>query len=288
MIISLSGLYSRLLNARLTEVVEGQGLLGEEQNGFRKVRRMADNNFLLDTVLWKAKALGQDVHLAFLDISKAYDTVNRIIFWQKLERMGFWGKFLKSLQALYSGDCVVCMVNGSPTRPVYLRRGLRQGCSLSPLLFALYIADIGSDLTSSSIGCEVGNLLLSGLLFADDIVLMAKTPDSLKELISLVNNHCVALRMDVSVEKSQVVSPDGEGIWDGIGDGENVLSLKSVLSYKYLGTETSLLMTKTGSTRQKRCLTTAQRYRYACHYVAKTGPDMMDVVLATWNSIAMP
>ena len=230
-IISLSGLYSRLLNARLTEVVEGQGLLGEEQNGFRKGRRMADNNFLLDTVLWKAKALGQDVHLAFLDISKAYDTVNRSILWQKLERMGFGGKFLKSLQALYSGDCVVCMVNGSPTRPVYLRRGLRQGCSLSPLLFALYIADIGSDLTSSSIGCEVGNLLLSGLLFADDIVLMAKTPDGLKELISLVNNHCVALRMDVSVEKSQVVSPDGEGIWDGIGDGEHVLNLKSVLSY---------------------------------------------------------
>ena len=287
-IISLCGLYSRVLNSRLSEVVESQGLLGEEQNGFRQGRRMADNNFLLDTVLWKAKALGQDVHLAFLDVSKAYDTVDRSILWQKLGKMGFGGKFLKSLQALYSGDCVECIVNGSPSRPVYLRRGLRQGCSLSPLLFALYISDVGSDLTRSSVGFEVGNLVLSGLLFADDIVLIAKTPGDLRDLISLVNNHCVALRLEVSVEKSQVVSPDDETVWEVPGEDEHGLSLKSVLSYKYLGTETSLLMSKTGSAKQKRCLNTAQRYRFACHYVGKTGPDMMDVVLATWNCIAMP
>ena len=126
-IISLSGLYSRVLNGRLTEVVENQGLLGEEQNGFRKERRMADNNFLLDTVLWKARALGNKVHLAFLDITKAYDTVDRNILWQKLARMGIGGKFLRSLQALYTGDCVVSMVNGLQTGQVYLRRGLRQG-----------------------------------------------------------------------------------------------------------------------------------------------------------------
>ena len=42
-IISLSGLYSRLMNARLTLVVEEHRLLGEIQNGFRKERRSADN-----------------------------------------------------------------------------------------------------------------------------------------------------------------------------------------------------------------------------------------------------
>ena len=68
-IISLSGLYSRVLNARLTEVVETHGLLGEDQNGFRKGRRMADNNFILDSVLWKAQATGQKLHLGYVDIS---------------------------------------------------------------------------------------------------------------------------------------------------------------------------------------------------------------------------
>ena len=96
------------------------------------------------------------------------------------------------------------------------------------------------------------------------------------------------MKLLISIEKSQIVSPSGEGVWDIMDDKAEVLSLKSVLSYKYLGTETTLLMSTTGSKRQKKCIRTAQRYRYACHYVGRTGPDMVDVVLATWNNIAIP
>lgn len=83
-IISLSGLFSKLLNSRLTEVVEVHRLLGEVQNGFRKERRMTDNSFILDSVLMKAKSANQAVHLCYIDISKAYDSVNREILWNKL------------------------------------------------------------------------------------------------------------------------------------------------------------------------------------------------------------
>ena len=145
-IIAISGLYSKVLNERLTQVVEKHSLLGEIQNGFRKERCGADNIFVLDTVLWKAKALRQNVHMGFVDISKAYDSVNREILWKRLGSMGFSGEFLTTLKALYTGDSVVCEVNGLTTRPVFLQRGLRQGCSLSPMLFALYIADMGSEL----------------------------------------------------------------------------------------------------------------------------------------------
>ena len=62
-IISLCWLYSRVLISRLTEVVETHKLIGEDQNGFRRGRRMTDNNFILDSVLWKAKSLRKSVHL---------------------------------------------------------------------------------------------------------------------------------------------------------------------------------------------------------------------------------
>ena len=99
-LISLSGLYSRVLNSRLTQVVESHKLLGEDQNGFRKGRRMADNSFILDSILWKAKSLRQKVHLCYVDITKAYDSVNRSILWTKLASLGFGGQFLQSLKAL--------------------------------------------------------------------------------------------------------------------------------------------------------------------------------------------
>ena len=156
-LVSLSGLYSKLLNDRLIKVTEKHKLLGEIQNGFRKGRCGADNNFVLDTILWKSKAMRKPVHMSFIDISKAYDSVNREILWQKLSSLGFSGDYLASLKALYSDDSVDCVVNGLTTRPVFLRRGLRQGCALSPLLFVLYIMDVGNDITSSRLGFMIGN-----------------------------------------------------------------------------------------------------------------------------------
>ena len=89
---------------------------------------------------------------------------------------------LRSLQALYAGDRVVSEVNGVMTRPVFLRRGLRQGCSLSPLLFALYISDLGRDVSTSPLGYTIGDLTVSGLSFADDIVLISDSPEKLQLL----------------------------------------------------------------------------------------------------------
>ena len=70
-IISLCGLFSKVLNQRLSELVEYHGLLGEVQNGFRKNRQIADNSFILDSVLMKAKAKHENVHLCYIDISRA-------------------------------------------------------------------------------------------------------------------------------------------------------------------------------------------------------------------------
>jgi len=82
-VISLCGLYSKLLNARLMQVVEMHNLLGEIQNGFRPDRSAADNNFILGTIRWKAKAKRAKVHAAYIDISKAYDTVNHQVLWKR-------------------------------------------------------------------------------------------------------------------------------------------------------------------------------------------------------------
>ena len=72
MIISLSGLYSRLLNERLTSVVEHHSLLGQIQNGFRKGRSGSDNSFVMNTILWKSKSKRKKVHLAFIDLTKVW------------------------------------------------------------------------------------------------------------------------------------------------------------------------------------------------------------------------
>ena len=69
---AMSGLFSRVLNERLTEVVEEKKILGEVQQGFRRGRRGADNTFVLNTIIMKGVATRKKPHLAFLDIKKVW------------------------------------------------------------------------------------------------------------------------------------------------------------------------------------------------------------------------
>ena len=191
---------------------------------------------------------------------------------------------------MYSDDSVRCTVNGETTGSVFLRRGLRQGCSLSPLLFALYVFGIGEDLTSSCEGFTVGDVLISGLLFADDIVLVSRSSEGLKRLFRVVKDRCDKLLLEVNTGdgKSEVVSPTDD-VWEILDNSGAVdLSLKQVMEYTYLGLETTSSIWRTCLFKQRKCVATANKYKFSCIYLGKRGPDVVDASLATWNNIAIP
>ena len=82
-----------------------------------------------------------------------------------------------------------CNINGVTTRSIFLKRGLRQGCSLSPLLFNIYISEVGHDVCMQRDGLPLGTrLTISGLLFADDVILISRSAEGLKRLLSRMNN----------------------------------------------------------------------------------------------------
>ena len=156
------------------------------------------------------------VNLAFLDLQKAYDSVSRETLWKKMAKFGFSTQFIKSIQCLYDGDFVTSDVNGITTSPVFLGRGLRQGCSLSPILFALYVSDMSRDLHDSKLGFTLHRVCISSLFFADDIVLIARDADGLRLLRDIVQRHCAELDMTLSVSKSKVMSTT-QDLWELFG-----------------------------------------------------------------------
>ena len=75
---------------------------------------------------------------------------------------------------------------------------------------------------------------------------MADTAEGLKRLLSLVNLHCQRLKLVISVEKSQVISPTTD-VWELFDENGQLISLKQVMEYKYLGLETFSTMFKIAS-----------------------------------------
>ena len=80
--------------------------------------------------------------------------------------------------------------------------GLKQGCVLSPLLFALFIAELEKRIQELGIGVRVGGQKLGGLLFADDLVLMAENVGDLKRLVEVTDKFMHERKLEINVGKS--------------------------------------------------------------------------------------
>ena len=279
--------YSKLLNARLTEVVEQHNLLGETQNGFRKDRCGVDSAFVLNSLLWKSVAKKKKVSLAFLDLQKAYDSVHRNTLWKKMAALGFGGQFLETIKSLYKDDYVTSNANGISTDPVYLGRGLRQGCSLSPILFSLYVSDMSRDLHASNLGVLLHKVCISCIFFADDIVLVSRDADGLRQLLNIVQEHCIAMKMTLSVTKSKVMSSYHD-IWELFSGDQVIGSLDKVLEFKYLGVKTTLSPSKSATVMMNRAKSLAMTYKKTCLSIGYDGPDTVDLTLCLWLNVGMP
>ena len=110
-------------------------------------------------------------------------------------------------------DSISCEINGLCTRPIYLRRGLRQGCNLSPILFTLFVLDVTDELNSKSGGILLWDTIITHLIFADDYVVMSSSSSGLSTLLKTFEDWCVRNRMEVSVEKSKIVSSTDRESW---------------------------------------------------------------------------
>ena len=111
----------------MADIVEKNGMLGEEQFGFRRKRSTLDAIFVLTRLLQKAKRRRQPYAAAFIDISKAYDKVWRPKLFEKLQKLGFGGKTLKLIKSMYKNDSISLVINGKYAAPLFLTLGVKQG-----------------------------------------------------------------------------------------------------------------------------------------------------------------
>lgn len=125
-----------------------------------------------------AKPKGK-LYAFFVDFSTAFDTVNRRILWSVMKRKGIPGELISVIQKMYEHTAYRV---GDNTFQSHM--GVKQGCPLSPLLFALYIADLDKVLERNQSGGVVfGRTKVHCLAFADDLVLLAGSAAEMKDMI---------------------------------------------------------------------------------------------------------
>jgi hypothetical protein len=112
-------------------------LISLEQSAFLKGRSIADSIMMLQLLPHALKAAGAPAGalVAFLDFTKAYDTISRAFLTQIMLKLGVSGRFVDWVKMLLSDTRACAVVNGFRSSRMRFHSGVRQGCPLAPVLY---------------------------------------------------------------------------------------------------------------------------------------------------------
>ena len=97
-----SKLYSTIINNRLQEWVEQNNIAGEYQAGFKTGYSTVDYVFTLLACIQKQFAANRKLDVAFIDFQKAFDSIDRNLFWPTLLKNGIKGKLFRCIKSMYN------------------------------------------------------------------------------------------------------------------------------------------------------------------------------------------
>lgn len=258
----------KLVNKRLNSHAEGTELLPESQNGFRADRGTTDAMMVSRVVTSLCKERGMSLIKCFVDLTKAYDRVNRDVLWLVLARAGVPSKLIGLIKALHVGAKAYVRIDGVLAEPFYLNVGLKQGAVISALLFNIYFAAIMGAYHKRIVGKGVklrynmnsdifdvntvatrvgkGEIILQDILYADDAELLAaanteeEAAKDMQEMVDILNKVTDVYGQAISIKKTEIMrlqhkggskSRRGKPVAIKISGQE----LKDIEEFKYVG-----------------------------------------------------
>lgn len=234
--------YANALRDLLTGWCVERKCIPETQFGFYPGRNAQQAQFILRHLVHEQVARKRRLFAVFVDFKQAYDTVDRHRLWEHMSGLGVPRPLLSAVKALYDGDTFALVDGDKRCDPVHPCCGVKQGCPLSPMLFSLFISDIAGSMDTASGGVPLGRVpinapqVMSHLLYADDLTLLAVDTQSMHNLLVRLAEYADGKGLTVNVGKCKAVEfrscraqPTGQVF---LYKGQSIECLEE---FKYLG-----------------------------------------------------
>ena len=208
----------KILQARLQQYVNDE--LPDVQAGFTKGRGTRDQIANIHWIIKKAREFQKNIYFCFTDYAKAFDCVDHNKLWKILKEMEMPDHLTCLLRNLYAGQEATVRTGHGTTDCSQIRKGVCQGCILSPCLFDLYVEYImrNAGLDKAQTGIKFAGRNINNLRYADDTTLMAESEEELKSLLMKVESEKVGLKLNI--QKTKIMASGPITSWEI--DGETV------------------------------------------------------------------
>lgn len=243
---NLCKLFCLVLHNRLVTYTDKYKIIPPEQIGFRKNCRTSDHILVLKSLIDKYinLAVKSNLFVCFIDFSAAFDTVWRSALLYKLMQAGIGGHFINIIHNMYSLVSFAIKCDGKLTDTFNTSVGVKQGCILSPMFFNIFISDIPKIFDDLCDPVLLDNSPLSCLMYADDLVILSKSPQGLQHALDKLNEYCLKWKLLVNMKKSNVMIFNKRGhLIQNFKFNYGNTELKVTNEYCYLG----IIFTPSGS-----------------------------------------
>ena len=131
----------KIIVHRLSKYCERVGILPEEQSGFRQNRSTTDVMFKIRRLQELTRKKQVPLYVCFIDLTKAYDSVDRTLLWTVFARFGVPHNIISAIRQFHDGMRACVRLDDRVCSGWFaVKQGLRQGCVLAPLLFNIFFA----------------------------------------------------------------------------------------------------------------------------------------------------
>jgi len=244
-------LFARIALTRLQKFADQ--VYPESQCGFRSKRSTIDMVFSLRQLQEKCREQHKPLHIAFIDLTKAFDLVSRDGLFKILPLIGCPLKLLSIVRSFHDGMLSTVQYDGNTSTEFEVKSGVKQGCVLAPTLFGIFFAMLfrhafkgateGVYLHSRSDGklfnlnrlkskSKTREVLIRDMLFSDDAALATHSEEQLQSLMNRFSTACDLFSLMISLKKTQVMC-QGTAIPSSIHIQDHQLEV--VNQFTYLG-----------------------------------------------------
>lgn len=223
-------IFTKILTKRLTnKLIFYQP---KEQAGFRPGFGTNDHLLSIKVLIEKCIEYNKPLILIFVDYEKAFDSVNQRRMLEALSECRIDYRYTTLIKHIYNKATASVRLH-EDTKKFRIEKGVRQGDTLSPLLFITLLESMCKKINWESMGINIDGEKISHLRFADDIVLISEDVREAQNMLNILNKKSEEIGLKINTGKTQFMT--NLVLSRNITLNDNYL--QQVSTYKYLGHE---------------------------------------------------